>query len=93
MFVKSCGLKLKEKILLIRFEFVDINGVVLNTGIAEVETQEDFVKNEEIFEEKFGYNENKYNAKTNEIYDKCIKTEVDELKTFNLINLLCRKMF
>ena len=79
--------------MLIRFEFVDDNGVVLNTGIAEVETQEDFISNEVIFREKFGYNENKYNAKTNEIYDKCIKTEVDELKTFNLADLLLRKMF
>ena len=79
--------------MLIRFEFVDINGVVLNTGIAEVETQADFVKNEEIFEEKFGYGKNKYSAKTNKIYDKCVKTEVDELKKFDLMDLLCRKLF
>lgn len=79
--------------MLIRFEFIDIDGVVLNTGIAEVETQEDFVKNEEIFEKRFGYNENKYNTETNEFYHKCVKTEVDELKTFNLVNLLCKKLF
>lgn len=79
--------------MLIRFEFVDDNGVVLNTGIAEVETQEDFVKNEVIFREKFGYNENWYNVETQTFIDRCVKTEVAELKTFDLVALLCRKMF
>ena len=77
----------------IRYEFINDSGVVIHTAIGEVETQEDFVSNEVIFREKFGYNENLYNAETHEIYDKCIKTEVVELKTFNLVDLLCRKMF
>ena len=79
--------------MLIRYEFIDIDGVVLHTGIANVETQEDFVNNEKIFKETFGYNENKYNVETHEFYDRCIKTQVDELKKFDPIELLIRRMF
>ena len=79
--------------MLIRYEFIDDNGAVLHTAIGEVETQEDFVNNEVIFREKFGYNENLYNVETQTSIDKCIKTEVEELKIFDPINLLLRKMF
>ena len=79
--------------MLIRYEFVDDNGAVLHTAIGEVETQEDFVSNEVIFREKFGYNENWYNVETQTFIDRCVKTEVAELKTFNLVALFCRKMF
>ena len=80
-------------IMLIRYEFIDDNGAVLHTAIGEVETQEDFVNNEVIFREKFGYNENLYNVETQTSIDKCIKTEVEELKKFDPVNLLCRKLF
>ena len=79
--------------MLIRYEFIDDNGAVLHTAIGEVETQEDFVNNEEIFRKKFGYNESYYNAETHEFYDKCIKTEVESLRKFDPVNLLCRKWF
>ena len=79
--------------MLIRYEFIDDNGVVLHTAIGEVETQEDFVSNEVIFREKFGYNENWYNVETQTFIDRCIKTKVEELKIFDPINLLLRKMF
>ena len=78
--------------MLIRYEFIDDNGVVLHTALGEVETQEDFISNEVIFREKFGYNENLYNAETHEIYDKCIKTEVKEILAFDPAEMLAKKM-
>lgn len=77
----------------IRYEFINDSGVVIHTAIGEVETQEDFVSNEVIFREKFGYNENWYNVETQTFIDRCVKTEVEELKIFDPINLLLRKMF
>ena len=77
----------------IRYEFINDSGVVIHTAIGEVETKEDFVSNEVIFREKFGYNENWYNVETQTFIDRCVKTEVEELKIFDPINLLLRKMF
>lgn len=78
--------------MLIRFEFVDIDGVVLNTGIAECNSSQDFIEEEDKFEDIFGYNDSKYNSETNEFYDKCIKTEVKEILAFDPAEMLAKKM-
>lgn len=78
--------------MLVRFEFIDDDGVVLHAAISDVETEEDFVATEEIFKEKFGYNENNYNPETQNFYNRCIKSDVNELRDFNPVSLMCRKM-
>lgn len=79
--------------MLIRYEFVDDNGIVLNTGIADCEGQKDFAENELLFREKFGYNDNCYNIETHEFYDRCIKSIVNNIETLNVTDVMIKKLF
>lgn len=79
--------------MLIRYEFVDDNGIVLNTGIADCEDQKDFAENELLFREKFGYNDNCYNTETHEFYDRCIKSIVNNIETLNVTDVMIKKLF
>jgi hypothetical protein len=79
--------------MLIRYEFINDRGIVLNTGIADCEDQKDFAENEILFREKFGYNDSLYNVETHEFYERCVKSVIQNIETLNVTDIMIKKLF